>query len=177
MAQTKEAMVQAMVAHVLQHGIADASLRPLARAAGTSDRMLIYHFGSKQALITQILIALGALFGQMLDAQVAASRASSRKACLDQLAAISRSAQMRPVMRVWMQILAAAAAGETAYVDVGGLIIGQLLDWIALHLPQSDPDPAAAAQTILVLIEGAVVLDLAGRSDVADAALAGGFAG
>lgn len=176
MAQAKQAMVQAMVAHVLQHGIADASLRPLARAAGTSDRMLIYHFGSKQALIAEILIALTALFGQTLDAQVSASRAASRTECLSQLAPISRSAQMRPVMRVWMQILAAAAAGESAYLDVGGTIVAQLLDWITVHLPQDDPDPAAAARTILVMIEGAVVLDLAGRGDVADAALAGAFA-
>ncbi|MFC0587961.1 TetR/AcrR family transcriptional regulator [Novosphingobium aquiterrae] len=175
MVQAKETMVQAMVGHVLQHGVADASLRPLARAAGTSDRMLIYHFGSKQALIAEILTALGKLYGETLDAQITA-RAATRQACLDQLAALSRSAQMRPAMRVWMQILAAAAAGEAAYRSVGDTIIGQLLDWIAAHLPVGDPDPAGAAQTILVMIEGAIVLDLAGRSDVADAALARAFA-
>lgn len=175
MTQAKQAMIQAMVGHVLQHGVADASLRPLARAAGTSDRMLIYHFGSKQALIAELLTALAAMYGETLDAQITA-RAASRKACLDQLAAISRSAQMRPAMRVWMEILAAAAAGESAYRAVGDTIIGQLLDWIAAHLPADDPDPAAAAQSILVMIEGAIVLDLAGRSDVADAALAAAFA-
>lgn len=175
MVLTKDAMVQAMVGHVLQHGLADASLRPLARAAGTSDRMLIYHFGSKQDLIAEILTALGTMYGDTLDAQMT-GRAATRKACLDQLAAISRSAQMRPAMRVWMQILAAAAAGETAYLRVGDRIVGQLLGWIAAHLPADDPDAQGAAQTILVTIEGAIVLDLAGRSDVADAALAKAFA-
>jgi AcrR family transcriptional regulator len=41
--------------HVLEHGLLGLSLRPLAAALGTSDRMLIYHFGSKEGLITEVL--------------------------------------------------------------------------------------------------------------------------
>ncbi|WP_327586934.1 TetR/AcrR family transcriptional regulator [Nonomuraea sp. NBC_00507] len=41
--------------HVLTHGLIGLSLRPLAAALGTSDRMLIYHFGSKDGLITAVL--------------------------------------------------------------------------------------------------------------------------
>ena len=176
MALAKDAMLQAMLAHVLEHGIADVSLRPLARAAGTSDRMLIYHFGSKQVLIGELLMALGAMFAAVLDSQFTASRTASRAACLTQLARITRSAELRPVMRIWMEILAAAAAGETAYVETGGSIVGLLLGWVEAHLPLGDPAPEQTARTMLVLIEGALVHDLAGRNDVADAALAGAFA-
>jgi AcrR family transcriptional regulator len=174
-AQSKAAMLQAMVGHVLEHGLADASLRPLARAAQTSDRMLIYHFGSKQGLIGEILLALAALFDQVLTSQFAARRAESRQACLRAVAAITRAPTLRPLMRVWMQVLAAAAAGETAHVDTGRAIVARLLSWIEAHLPADDTDPVHAAQTMLVLVEGAVVLDLAGRADVADAALAAAF--
>jgi AcrR family transcriptional regulator len=41
--------------HVLAHGLGDLSLRPLAAALGTSARMLVYHFGSKEALVVSIL--------------------------------------------------------------------------------------------------------------------------
>ena len=119
-------MLQAMVAHVLQHGIAEASLRPLAKAAGTSDRMLIYHFGSKERLISAILTGIAEMFGIMLDTQFAATRAPSRQTSLAKVAAITRDPAMRPVMRVWMQVLAAAAAGQTAYLATGGAIIEQL---------------------------------------------------
>jgi AcrR family transcriptional regulator len=175
MALAREAMLQAMVGYVLQHGLADASLRPLARAAGTSDRMLIYHFGSKQQLIGAILIKLGESFGQVLDIQFAARRANDRQACLTEVARIVRSPQMRPIMRVWMQVLAASAAGETAYLETGRTIIERLTGWVEGHLPAADPEPTQTARTMLVLIEGAVVLDLAGRSDVADAVLAAAF--
>lgn len=176
MTLAREAMLQAMVAHVLQHGVAEASLRPLARAAGTSDRMLIYHFGSKQALIGELLIALAELFGQVLDTQFAARRAPSRAACLATVAGITRSPELRPMMRIWMQVLAASAAGETAYLATGNTIIDRLLGWVQDHLPAGEPDSVQTAQTMLVLVEGSVVLDLAGRSDVADAVLAAAFA-
>jgi AcrR family transcriptional regulator len=176
MALDRQTMLQAMVGHVLQHGIAEASLRPLAKAAGTSDRMLIYHFGSKERLIGAILTGIAEMFASLLETQFAASRAASRQACLAKVAAITRAPGMRPVMRVWMQVLAAAAAGQTAYEETGGAIVEKLLGWIAAHLPEGDPNPAAAASTMLVLVEGSVVLDLAGRSDVADSALARAFA-
>jgi AcrR family transcriptional regulator len=41
--------------YALEHGLIGLSLRPLAAEMGTSDRMLIYHFGSKDALIAAIL--------------------------------------------------------------------------------------------------------------------------
>jgi AcrR family transcriptional regulator len=41
--------------YVLEHGLSDLSLRPLAAALGTSGRMLIYYFGSKDQLIVDIL--------------------------------------------------------------------------------------------------------------------------
>ena len=40
---------------MLEHGLSDLSLRPLAAALGTSGRMLIYYFGSKDQLIVDIL--------------------------------------------------------------------------------------------------------------------------
>ena len=42
--------------YVLEHGLIGLSLRPLASALGTSDRMLIYHFGGKDALITEVIV-------------------------------------------------------------------------------------------------------------------------
>ena len=37
------------------HGLAGLSLRPLAAALGTSPRMLLYDFGTKERLIAEIL--------------------------------------------------------------------------------------------------------------------------
>src|SRR4029453_4888280 len=41
--------------YVLEHGLIGLTLRPLAAAIGTSDRMLIYHFGSRDALVSAVV--------------------------------------------------------------------------------------------------------------------------
>ncbi len=41
--------------HVLEHGLIGLTLRPLAAAIGTSDRMLIYHFHSRDALVSEVV--------------------------------------------------------------------------------------------------------------------------
>ncbi|MFF0449562.1 TetR/AcrR family transcriptional regulator [Streptomyces sp. NPDC004609] len=48
------------VAHVGERGMGDMSLRSLAGAIGTSHRMLIYHFGSRERLLAEVLQRLRA---------------------------------------------------------------------------------------------------------------------
>src|ERR1044071_3890552 len=43
-------LLDAAIDHIAQRGISDLSLRELAAAIGTSHRMLIHHFGSKEGL-------------------------------------------------------------------------------------------------------------------------------
>jgi AcrR family transcriptional regulator len=55
--ERRAAVLAAATEHVLEHGMGDLSLRPLATALSTSPRMLLYHFGSKEQLVTEILAA------------------------------------------------------------------------------------------------------------------------
>ncbi len=52
--EIKERLLDACSDHALQHGLPDR-LEPLAAAAGTSARMLIYHFGTRDALLRAVL--------------------------------------------------------------------------------------------------------------------------
>lgn len=52
--QIKQRLLDACTDHVLAHGLPDR-LEPLAAAAGTSARMLIYHFGTRDALLRHVL--------------------------------------------------------------------------------------------------------------------------
>ena len=58
MAPRKQEILDATIVYLLKHGLADLSLRPLAAAAGTSARLLIYHFGSREQLLAEVLDAL-----------------------------------------------------------------------------------------------------------------------
>ncbi|MCU1396608.1 MAG: hypothetical protein JWM34_5036 [Ilumatobacteraceae bacterium] len=51
----RERLIDAAVEHGAEHGLADTSLRQLAVALGTSHRMLIHHFGSKEGLLVEVV--------------------------------------------------------------------------------------------------------------------------
>ena len=51
----KQRLLDGAIEYVAQNGIGDVSLRTLAAALGTSHRMLIHHFGSKEALWLEIV--------------------------------------------------------------------------------------------------------------------------
>src|SRR3954463_14763695 len=50
----RQRLLDACTDHALEHGLPDR-LRPLATAAGTSERMLIYHFGTRDGLLREVL--------------------------------------------------------------------------------------------------------------------------
>jgi AcrR family transcriptional regulator len=48
-------LTEAALGYVLDNGLIGLSLRPLAAALGTSDRMLVYHFGGKDSLVADVV--------------------------------------------------------------------------------------------------------------------------
>jgi AcrR family transcriptional regulator len=48
-------LLDAVVDYLAQHGLADVSLRPMAKALGVSVNALVHHFGSKEELVVTAL--------------------------------------------------------------------------------------------------------------------------
>jgi AcrR family transcriptional regulator len=60
----REELLQGFVDYLLEHGFADLSLQPAAVQLGTSARMLLHYFGSKERLVEE---AIGALRQRQLQ--------------------------------------------------------------------------------------------------------------
>jgi len=56
--ERREDLLDASIEYLLEHGVADLSLRPLAAKVGSKARLLVYHFGSKEALVTDAMIVV-----------------------------------------------------------------------------------------------------------------------
>ena len=55
MVKPRERLLQAVMKELAGNGLRDRSLRDVAAAVGTSHRMLIHHFGSKEGLWTAVV--------------------------------------------------------------------------------------------------------------------------
>lgn len=172
---SRESLLPLLAGHVLAHGLGQASLRPLARAAGTSDRMLLYHFGTKEALIAELLAYLARSYAGALDAALAGERALTRGQALARILKHARSEPMRPFMQLWWEIVAGAARGAEGYLPAAQAMMGELLGWLEGQMPAGDPDPAGGARYLLTLIEGTLMLDAIGHADTARAGIAAGL--
>ncbi|MXO84001.1 TetR family transcriptional regulator [Altererythrobacter aestiaquae] len=172
---SRETLLPLLAAYALQHGFSDASLRPMAKAAGTSDRMLLYHFGSKQQLMDELLSHLADIYAAALDDAFPKGRTASLRACIDQVMAATRSDPFKPFMRLWWQSVAGGVSGEPDWAASSGRIMGTMLRWLEEHLPEGLDDLGGTAHHMLAVIEGASMLDAVGRSDIGDLAIAKAF--
>ncbi len=50
----RQRLLDATIDHFASHGIGDTSLRSIAESVGSSHRMLIYHFGSREGLLAEV---------------------------------------------------------------------------------------------------------------------------
>src|SRR5574340_768658 len=113
------ALRERAVDYVLENGVADLSLRPLADAIGTNARMLVYHFGSREGLMREILAGLR----EREDGRIAKWFASGRKP--RSLAAFVRwywkrvsSHQARPAVLLIFELYTLALRDRASYPAV-----------------------------------------------------------
>ena len=66
----RKAVLLRMADHLLATGLRGASLRPLAAAAGTSDRMLLYYFADKDELLAATLAEVAGRMLPLLEAAI-----------------------------------------------------------------------------------------------------------
>lgn len=158
-------MLDRMAEFVLEHGLTQATLRPLARAAGTSDRMLIYHFGSKDGVIGALLDHLAARFTVILDGVPLPSQACPG-ALVQAVLPLLHSPLGRPYAQLFLEVVAGAARDEMAYRAAAARILVHFRGWIAARLPATDGAGEAAAYA-LGMIEGLLVLSTAGDEGAA----------
>lgn len=65
-ARPREQLVAATVEYFAERGVGDHSLRAIAEAIGTSHRMLLYHFGSRDGLLVEVRGAVEARQRELL---------------------------------------------------------------------------------------------------------------
>ena len=74
----RDRLLEAAIEYFADNGIGDVSLRQLAAAIGTSHRMLIYHFGSREGLLTAVVEVLEAGEKQILHDLLADEESDGR---------------------------------------------------------------------------------------------------
>jgi AcrR family transcriptional regulator len=152
------------VDYVLSHGIRDLSLRPLAQALKTNARMLVYHFGSREGLMREILLGLRARG----DARIRAwfEHCEKSRTLSDFLRWYWKqmsAPKARPAARLIFELYALALRHPK---DYPGVLEDPLLHWKGVIKKASRQSKAGEAEaTLLLAATRGLLLDLCATGD------------
>ena len=168
----QQELLQRAYEYVLQHGLMTLSLRPLAQAIGSSPRVLLFLFGSKEGLVQALLAR----------ARVAELAFLARMRRPDDFDSVVRrvwqwlvAKEHRPMLVLWLETYAhSLVEPEGAYGQFALRTVDDWLELLATHqTPQHRRTRAGANERALALavLRGAMLDLLASGDEVRTTAL------
>jgi AcrR family transcriptional regulator len=159
--EARRAVLSDRIADILlSRAVAVVPLRELAGLLGTSDRMLLYYFGTQAALVTAALTCLSERLATQLE-QALPSTPLSPAQLLRKLDGITTRPGVAGILRVWADVAARGARGEAPFQDFAKASVASWLDWIGGRLAiRNSAQRTKMASAILVVIEGVRLLEL-----------------
>jgi AcrR family transcriptional regulator len=144
----REELADAATDYALEHGLIGLSLRPLAEALGTSDRMLLYHFADKDDLVATILRTTVSRSAQSLR-ELPAPR-DLRSAVIELWRAVTTGPQER-CQRLYVEAAALGLFGREPYATTVRETNTEWVAAVSAHFERAGLTRAAARQaTVLV---------------------------
>ena len=170
--QAKVALLQDVVNHVLAEGLSDLSLRPLGRAVGVSPRTLLYHFGSKEALVLAVVDEARKRQQALLEGWLKRSAEYDVGTLLLGAWRWLSAPRNDRFLRLFFETYGAGLQHRRRY---GGFLRGAVDDWVDFFGKLlaaggvDDADRAGNLATILVAVTRGLLLDLLATGDRARA--------
>jgi AcrR family transcriptional regulator len=163
-------LLEAAYRYALEHGLADLSLRPLATAVGSSPRVLLYLFESKDGLVRALLARARAD-----ELEFLAELGEGGAGPADGLAAVAErtwfwlvAEQHRALLTLW------AEAYTRSLVDPDGawsqFARATVQDWLAVlaaaqPVAERDTEAGLAERTLMLAVLRGALLDLLATGD------------
>lgn len=154
--------------YALAHGLADLSLRPLATAIGSSPRVLLFLFGSKDDLIRALLARARAdELAMLTDLRTTAPHADLGNAAVQLWRWLSAPGH-RDLLRLWVEGYARSLVEPSGpWADFAASTVRDWLDVLAEYQPARTRHGkrAVAARTAMLAILRGALLDLLATGD------------
>jgi AcrR family transcriptional regulator len=163
-------LLEAAYRYVLQHGLADLSLRPLAAAIGSSPRVLMFLFGNKNGLVRALLARARADELAILDrlGQTSDEGSIGLVAVVEQVWAWLAAEEHRPLLRLWAEAYARSLVEPDG--SWAGFARTTVTDWLAYLAacqpqPEKESEQGAARRTLALAVLRGALLDLLATAD------------
>jgi AcrR family transcriptional regulator len=164
---TRERLLEATLAYVSEHGVANVGFRELARALGTTHRLLGYHFGSKEGLLVEVVRAVERDQRQALAELAADDEDLSPVDQMRRLAARLTDPELSANERLFFELYGQALQGRQPATD---LLPEAVTSWVEPLADLSErlgvpPEDAPTHARLLIAVARGLLLDLLATND------------
>ncbi|ADB31665.1 transcriptional regulator, TetR family [Kribbella flavida DSM 17836] len=162
----EQELLERAYAYSLTHGLADLSLRPLAAAIGSSPRVLLFLFGSKDGLIRALLARARGDELELLKSLRYDDR-PGLEVVAKELWTWLAAPERRPLMNLWVEAYGRSlVAPDGPWADYARSTVEDWLELLKASQPDGESKDAQARRTaVLALLRGAL-LDLLATGDL-----------
>jgi AcrR family transcriptional regulator len=166
----KVALLRAAIGHLAEHGLGGATLRGIASAIGTSHRMLIYHFGSRDGLLLAIVRSVEEEQRAAM-AELAADESASVAELARRMWERVADPRLHPHERLFFELYGRALQGDPGAAPMLQWVVPAWVDQltellVARGLP---PEEARATARLGLATVRGLLLDLLATGDRAEA--------
>ncbi|MFE5795676.1 TetR family transcriptional regulator [Streptomyces sp. NPDC056503] len=161
-------LLEAAYAYALAHGLSDLSLRPLAEAIGSSPRVLLFLFGSKDGLVRALLARARADEVTLLDRARRPDAPVGLGPAVERVWAWLAAPEHRPLLRLWAEAYARSLVEpDGAWAGFARATVDDWLTALAACQPPSERDgeQGAARRTLALAVLRGALLDLLATDD------------
>jgi AcrR family transcriptional regulator len=150
-------LLDAVLDTVASRGIGGRSLRDIAAAAGTSHRMLIHHFGSRDELLVAIVEEV-----ERRQTEVLGALPDDPAAAVAAMWADLRRPELRPFERLFFECYARAVQGEAPFAR---LVPAAVDGWLAAVAETTNGRADPAMARLALATSRGLLLDLLATDD------------
>jgi AcrR family transcriptional regulator len=146
-------LLDAVVGYLVKNGVAELSLRPLAKAVDSSPRVLLYYFGSKEELVVKAIARLRERQRIVLGGMREAKYDRPSDACLAMWKQMS-APQSEQLFRLFLETYSLALRNRRLFADFLSSAVGDWIEFIAAPMLRKGHTQTEARAFATIVLAG-----------------------
>jgi AcrR family transcriptional regulator len=154
---TRDEILEGAVAVAFADGLSTLTFGRVATYLGTSDRIVVYYFPTKDDLVTNVLVSVGtqlqATLSPILTTKMASHVDLARAAW-----PILATPDADPIFALFFEALGLAASGREPYRSIAPSLVTAWIEWMSTFLSGSAKHRRSEAEAAVALLDGLLLV-------------------
>ncbi len=166
---TKEQILTGALAAAFDDGLSQLTFGRLSKRLGISDRVIVYYFPTKDALLGEVIVAMGAEL-QITLAEAFGSQVDNHRELIRAAWPVVATHDADRVFALFFEANGLAATGQEPYATLLSHLVDAWIDWTAEFIDAPPKQRRGEAEAAIAILDGLLLLRQLAGPEAADRA-------